>query len=68
MSQSKKPFEHYLAFIEDTLQCKLFDWQKNVLRYVYNGEHLCYYPARCHGVTILEQAILILYMAMEKEN
>ena len=39
MSQSKKPFEHYLAFIEHELGCKLLDWQKFVLREIYDGKY-----------------------------
>ena len=63
-----KPFEHYLTIVEDTLEYKLFDWQKDVLRYIYNGEHYCLYCGRHFGLTMLDQAILILYMAMDKEN
>lgn len=63
-----KPFEHYLAIIEDALECKLFDWQKDVLRDLYNGNHryICY--ARHAGLRVLDMAILMLYYLMEKEN
>ena len=35
----KKPFEHYLTFIENELGCKLLDWQKIVLREIYDGKY-----------------------------
>ena len=37
MSQSKKPFEDYLTFIENELGVKLLCWQKAVLEAIYNG-------------------------------
>ena len=67
MLQPKKPFEVYLAFIENELGCKLFDWQKDVLLHIYNGDlgHLCF--GRQCGITMLTRAILILYMEMDRD-
>lgn len=64
----KKPFEHYIAFIEDTLECKLLDYQKDVLRHIYNGENFCWYPGRAIGLTQLYQAASILYKEILKES
>ena len=64
----KKPFKHYLDIVEDALECKLFNWQKEVLYRFYNGEHLHLYFARGCGATTLDQAIIILCMEMDKEK
>ena len=64
----KKPFEHYIAIIEDTLDYKLHNWQKEILRHLYNGDHTYYMPARSFDVTALEQAILVLCIAMDEEE
>lgn len=42
MSQSKKPFEHYLAFLENDLGYQFFEYQKALMRQVYEGKR-CYY-------------------------
>lgn len=68
MSQSKKPFEYYLNIVESTLECKLFNWQKEALYRYYNGERPHLYIARGCGMTTLDQAIIILCMEMGKEN
>lgn len=63
----KKHFSAYLAFIEHDLGCKLFDWQKDVLLHIYNGElgHLCF--ARQQGITMLDIATVILCDAMNRD-
>lgn len=35
----KKPFEDYLDFLENELGCELLDWQKTVLREIYDGKY-----------------------------
>jgi hypothetical protein len=64
----KKPFEYYIAIIEDALECKLFDWQKNVLRCFYDGNHHYVLYGRCCGFTMLDTAVWLLYEMIEKEN
>lgn len=68
MSQSKKPFEAYLTFIEHELGFKLFDWQKDVLFHIYNGDlgRLCF--GRQCGITMLTRAALILYAEMNRDS
>jgi hypothetical protein len=39
---SKKPFEDYLDFIENDLGYQFFDYQKALLRKVYECEHFYY--------------------------
>ena len=68
MSQSKKPFETYLAFIEHELGCKLLDWQKSVLREVYDGKNYRYYFGRLNGITMLYRAESILEKEMARDS
>ena len=63
-----KPFEYYVAIIEDALECKLFDWQKIVLQHIYNGDNFYWYPGREIGLTQLRQAASILYREILKEK
>lgn len=63
----KKPFETYLAFIENELGCKLFDWQKKVLRAIYDEK----YPivqGRLSGKFVAYRTAQLLKEQMEKEN
>ena len=64
----KKSFEHYVAIIENELEFKLFDWQKDVLIHIYNGElnRICF--GRQYGLTMLSTAAIILYEEMERDN
>lgn len=64
----KKPFECYLAFIEHELGCKLYDWQKSVLRDVYNGKHCRYHLGRLYGVNMLYRAESILEEEIARDN
>lgn len=46
----KKPFEEYLAFLENDLGYKFFESQKALMRQVYEGKHV-YYCANRYGNT-----------------
>ncbi len=65
---SKKPFETYLAFIEHELGCKLLDWQKSVLREVYDGKNYRYCFGRLNGVTMLYRAESILEEEIARDS
>ena len=63
----KKPFEAYLAFIENKLGCKLLDWQKTVLRAVYDDK----YPivqGRLSGKFVAYRAAEMLKEEMDRDN
>ena len=67
MSRSKKPFEYYLAFIENELGFKLFDWQKTLLREIYDGK----YPTvqgRLWGKFAVYRAAEMLKAEMDRDN
>ena len=64
----KKPFKTYLTFIENELNCQLFDWQKQVLRAIYDGKYPIIYRGRCGGKVILIKAENLLKEQMIKEN
>ncbi len=62
-----KPFETYLTFIENELGCKLLDWQKTVLREIYNGK----YPivqGRLGGKFVAYRAAEMLKEEMSRDN
>ena len=66
MSQSKKPFEHYIDFIEHELDCKLLDWQKIVLCEIYDGK----YPivqGQLNGKFAAYRAAEMLYEEMNRD-
>ncbi len=63
----KKPFEDCLAFIEHELGCKLLDWQKTVLREIYDGK----YPivqGRLGGKFVAYRAAEMLKEEMNRDN
>lgn len=66
-----KPFETYLAQIEPHLDYPLHEWQKLVLRYIYEGKDNIY-PIYMHGDRLekrtLRQAAELLKEQMNKEN
>jgi hypothetical protein len=64
----KKPFEQYLAFIEHELGYKLCDWQKSVLREVYDGKNYRYYFGRLNGITMLYRAAEMLKEEMARDT
>jgi hypothetical protein len=63
-----KSFEGCLVHIETTLGCKLLDWQKEVLHYIYNGEHPIVYCGRGGGRIMLNRAAKLLKELMDKES
>lgn len=67
MSRSKKPFEHYLAFVENELGCKLFDWQKTLLREIYDGKHPIIQGRLC-GKVAAYRAAEMLKAEMDRDN
>ena len=67
MSRSKKPFEHYLAFIENELGFKLFDWQKTLLREIYDGKYPIIQGRLC-GKVVAYRAAEMLKAEMERDN
>ena len=62
-----KDFEEYLSFIENQLEVKLFDWQKVILRKLYNGEYPIVQGIRS-GKFVLYQAAQMLKEELEKEK
>lgn len=67
MSRYKKPFEHYLAFVENELGCKLFDWQKTLLREIYDGKHPIIQGRLC-GKVAAYRAAEMLKAEMDRDN
>ena len=67
MPQPKKPFETHLAFIENELNLKLFDWQKQVLRNEYEGKRYSYHFSRTLGKYVLLEAARIFKEEMKRD-
>ena len=63
----KKPFEHYLAFIEHELGCKLLDWQKMALEAIYKG-YCPYISGVRGGKVIMERAEEMLKEEMDRDT
>lgn len=63
----KKPFEDYLAFIENDLGCKLLDWQKIILHEIYDGKHPVVYR-RLGGKFVALRAAELLKEEMERDT
>ena len=55
----KKPFETYLAFIENQLGVQLLCWQKMVLQAIYDGHHPYVSGVRCGKSTMIQAAQLL---------
>lgn len=64
-------FETYISLIEPALDYPLREWQKLVLRYIYEGKDNIY-PVYMHGDRLekatLRQAAELLKKEMNKEN
>lgn len=71
MSQCKRSFEELIVQIEPHLDYPLHEWQKLVLRYIYEGKDNIY-PIYMHGDRLekrtLRQAAELLKEQMNKEN
>lgn len=63
----KKPFEHYLAFIEHELGCKLLAWQKTVLREIYDGKYPIVQGRLC-GKLATYRAAQMLKEEIDRDN
>ena len=64
----KPPFNDCLAHIEKELGCKLLDWQKDILYYIYKGCSGTVYRGRGNGRMLLYKAEGLLKEFMKKEN
>ena len=63
----KKSFEDCLVFIENELGLKLFDYQKTMLRAIYDEEYPIVQGRLC-GKFVAYRAAQLLKEEMEKEN
>ena len=64
---SKLTYEDALAFIQDDLGIKLYDYQKDLLRYWWNGEEIYFLPAR-HNPRTDMLGYIAMAMLMRKER
>lgn len=62
----KKDFEYYIFTIEDFLGIKLLNYQKDILKRIYNGKKSIFIPSRGAGLRILNEAIQIMTFLMEE--
>lgn len=63
----KKPFESYLAFIENELGIKLLCWQKMALHAIYDG-HYPYISNIRNGKVIMYRAAQLLKEEMDRDD
>lgn len=63
-----KPFETYLAIIEKSLGIPLCDWQKTVLRALYDGKCPVYATPGRGGKVVIFKAIEILTEEMARDR
>ena len=68
MKETKPTFEQCLDHIEDTLGHKLLDWQKEHLHIIYDYPDVYIIPARHNGITMLREAMKILYELLGEER
>lgn len=68
MKETKPTFEQCLDHIEDTLGHKLLDWQKEHLHIIYDYPDAYIIPARHNGITMLQEAMKILYELLGEER
>lgn len=64
----KLTFNDCLAHIEKELCCKLLDWQRDILYYIYRGNSAVVYRGRGNGKKLLYDAEKLLKELMKKEN
>lgn len=64
----KPPFNDCLAHIEKELGCKLLDWQRDILYYIYKGNSAVVYRGRGDGKMLLYKAEKLLKELMKREN
>lgn len=63
-----KPFKDCLTEIEATLGCKLLDWQRDILYYIYKGNSAVVYRGRDGGRMLLYKAEKLLKELIKKEK
>ena len=63
-----KAFEDCITEIEAALGCKLLDWQKDILYYIYKGKSAVVYRGRGDGKMLLCKAEQLLKELMRKEH
>ena len=64
----KKPFEDYLSFLENDLGYQFFEFQKALMREVYEDKHLYYCVNRYHGKHWLYDAMRKLKEEMDRDD
>ena len=64
----KKPFEDYLDFLENDLGYQFFDFQRALLRQVYEDKHLYYYGNRYIGTHLLYDAMQKFKEEMDRDE
>ena len=60
-------FEDAIVIIQDELEIKLYDCQKDLLRYWWNGKEIHFLPAR-HNPRTDMLGYIVLDMLMRKEK
>lgn len=68
MSQSKKPFEEYLGFVETQMSIKLLDWQKAILRESYEKPKHYYCINRWSDMHWCYEALRLLSEEMDRDG
>ena len=63
----KKPFETYIAFIENELGVKLLNWQRIALEGIYNG-YCPYISSVRGGKVIMERAAEMLTKEINRDT
>lgn len=64
----KKPFEEYLAFLENDLGYQFFEYQKALMRQVYEGKQVYYCGNRYCNTHWLYDAMRKLKEEMARDN
>lgn len=64
----KKPFEEYIAFLENDLGYQFFESQKALMRQVYEGKHVYYCANRYCNTHWLYEAMRRLKEEMDRDN
>lgn len=64
----KKPFEDYLDFLENDLGYKFFEYQKALMRQVYEGKRVYYCANRYCNTHWLYDAMRRLKEEMDRDN
>ena len=64
---TKPTYEDAIAFIQDELGIKLYDYQKDLLHYLWDGKEICFLPAR-HNPRADMLGYTAIDMLMRKEN